>query len=123
MLVPGEVADLDTVAAGWGVQQAPGSAVDDIWFSITDNGLHGDDRADIAVLPAGSVGTFPECAREQNYGTTLDAPNVRPGQLVCDITSDNRVALLRIVDAQYTDKGLPDQITFDVVVWVPFHRT
>jgi hypothetical protein len=123
VLLPGEVADLDSTAADWGVVKAPGNELDDVWFSDTDYGLHGNRNADIAILPAGSVGTFDECALEQNYGVTLDPAHIRPGQLVCNITSDNRVALLRIVDVQYTQRGTPDQITFEVVVWVKLHKT
>jgi DNA-binding SARP family transcriptional activator len=123
VLVPGEVADLDSMAPGWGVVKAPGAASDDVWFSISDHGLHGNRNADIAVLPPGSIGTFSECALEQDYGVTLTPPRIRPGQLVCNITNQNRVALLRIIDVQYTSDGTPDQVTFDVIVWVPPHKT
>jgi DNA-binding SARP family transcriptional activator len=81
VLVPGEVADLDSMGPGWGVVKAPGSASDDVWFSITDHGLHGNQNADIAILPPGSIGTFSECALEQDYGVTLTASRIRPGQL------------------------------------------
>jgi hypothetical protein len=33
------------------------------------------------------------------------------------------VALLRVIDAQYSDHGIPDQIAFDVVVWIKLHKT
>ncbi len=85
--------------------------------------MHGNQNADIAVLPRGSIGTFRECALEQDYGVTLTASRIRPGQLVCNITSQNRVALLRIIDVQHTTDGTPDQITFDVVVWVSPHKS
>jgi len=123
VVAPGQVADLDAMAPGWAITTAPGSAADDIWFSITDHALHGNRNADIAILPAGRIGTFDDCALEQNYGVDLAAPRIRPGQLVCDITSQQRVALLRIVDVQYTADRTPDQITFDVVVWVRLHKS
>ena len=126
VLAPGQVADLDTPASrapGWGIADAPGSADDDIWFSSTDHALHGNQNANIAVLPAGSAATHSDCALEQDYGVTLDASRIRPGQLVCDITSDNRVALLRVTDVRRTANGTPDQVTFDVTVWVPPHKT
>jgi Helix-turn-helix domain len=123
VLAPGEVADLDTVAPKWGIVTAPGSAADDVWFSDTDHALHGNRNADIAILPPGSAGTFEECALEQDYGVTLAAREIRPGQLVCNITSDNRVALLRIIDVRRAADGTLDQVTFDVVVWVPLHKT
>jgi hypothetical protein len=123
VLAPGEVADLDATAPQWGIVNAPGSAADDVWFSETDHALHGNRNADIAILPPGSTGTFEECALEQDYGVALDAREIRPGQLICNITSDNRVALLRIVDVQHSADGTPDQVTFDVVVWVPLHKT
>jgi Helix-turn-helix domain len=126
VLAPGQVADLDTPASrapAWGIVNEPGSASDDIWFSITDYGLHGNQNANIAVLPAGSAASHSACALEQDYGVTLDAPRIRPGQLVCDITSDNRVALLRITDVRHAANGTPDQVTFDVTVWVPPHKT
>lgn len=122
-LVPGQVADLDTLGPGWGVTIAPGTAADDIWFSITDDGLHGNENADIAILPAGSPGTFSECAQEQDYGVTLNASRIQPGQLVCTITSDNRVALLRVTNVVRTANGAPAQVIFDAVVWVPPHKT
>lgn len=123
VMVPGQVADLDSMAPGWGIVKAPGAASDDVWFSITDYGLHGNQDAVIAILPAGSIGTFNECAKDQAYGVTLDRPYIRPGQLICDITNDHRVALLRIIDVQYTASRIPDQVTFDVVVWVRLHQT
>jgi hypothetical protein len=101
----------------------PGSASDDIWLSITDDALHGTQNANIAILLAGSAASHSACALEQNYGVTLDAPRIRPGQLVCDITSDNRVALLRITDVRHTASGTPDEVTFDVTVWVPPRKT
>jgi hypothetical protein len=126
VLAPGQVADLDTPASrapGWGIVNEPGSAADDIWFSSTDHALHGNQNANIAVLPAGSAATHSACALEQDYGVTLDAPRIRPGQLVCDITSDNRVALLRITGVRHAANGTPDQVTFTVTVWVPPHKT
>ena len=126
VLAPGQVADLDTPASrapGWEIADAPGSADDDIWFSSTDHALHGNQNANIAVLPAGSAATRSDCALEQDYGVTLDAPRIQPGQLVCDITSDNRVALLRITKVRRTADGTPDQVTFAVTVWVPPHKT
>lgn len=122
-LRPGQVVDLDSAAADWGVVQAPGTEADDVWFSDTDDSLHGNRNADIAVLPHGSVGTFDDCALEQDYGATLDPARILPGQLVCNITSDNRVALLRITDVQYDYRRTPDQVTFQVVVWVKPHKT
>jgi hypothetical protein len=123
VLAPGQVADLDTMAPGWGTVTAPGTASHDIWLSITDHALHGNENANIAILPAGSAGTFSQCAKEQDYGVTLNAPGIRPGQLVCDITSDNRVALLRITNVRRATSGALDQVTFDVIVWVPLHKT
>ncbi|WP_194905504.1 helix-turn-helix domain-containing protein [Catenulispora rubra] len=122
-LRPGEVADLDSNAPDWGVVKAPGTEVDDVWFSDTDDSLHGNRNADIAVLPPGTIGTFDDCALEQDYGVTLAPARIHPGQLVCNITSDNRVALLRIVDVQYDYRGAPDQVAFQVVVWVKLHKT
>ena len=126
VLAPGQVADLDIPASralGWGTVNEPGPASGDIWFSITDDALHGTQNANIAVLPAGSAATHSACALEQNYGVTLAAARIRPGQIVCDITSDNRVALLRIIGVRHTASGTPDQVTFDVTVWVPPHKT
>jgi hypothetical protein len=123
VLAADQVADLDTLGGGWGIVTSPGSASDDVWFGSTDHALHGNRNADIAILPVGSAGTFSECALEQDYGVTLDAPRIRPGQLICNITSDNRVALLRIVNVRRAADGTPDQITFDVTVWVPLHKT
>lgn len=122
-LAADQVADLDASAPGWGVMMSPGPASADIWFSDTDHALHGIRNADIATLPAGSPATFTDCAAQQAYGVTLTAPRVRPGQLVCNITSDNRVALLRIASVRYAPDGTPGQITFNVTVWVPQHKT
>lgn len=123
VLVPGQVADLDSRAPNWGVQLAPGSAEADIEFGLADHALHGAHRASIAILPPGSIGTLTECANEQNYGVTLATANIRPGQLVCDITGDNRVPLLRIVDVQHDATAIPDQITFDAAVRVQPHKS
>jgi hypothetical protein len=54
---------------------------------------------------------------------TLAAPRIRQGQLICTITSNNRVALLRIISIRHTASGTPGQVTFDVTVWVPPHKT
>ncbi|MBV9729735.1 MAG: hypothetical protein JO309_10115 [Pseudonocardiales bacterium] len=123
VLVPGRVADLDSLASDWGIQLAPGPAEADIEFGLADHALHGAQHASIAILPPGSIGTLTECAHEQNYGVTLAAANIRPGQLVCDITGENRVALLRIVDVQYDATAIPDQVTFDAAVRVQPHKS
>jgi hypothetical protein len=116
-----EVADLDSMAPDWVVASAPGTATDDIWFSITDHALHGNDNGNIAIPPQADIGTFHQCAIEQNYGVTLPAARTRPGQLVYAVTNENRVALLRVTDVEYAGDGTPAQITFDVTVWVRLH--
>lgn len=122
-LLPDQVADLDSTAPDWGVRRSPGNADDDVWFGDEDHAFHGVRNADIAVLPPGSAGSFDECALEQDYGVTLSAQDIRPGRLVCDITSGNLVALLRVTNVQDDAHGLPDEITFQVTVWRTPHRT
>lgn len=121
-MVPGRVVDLDSLATDWNVRTSPGSPHHDMEFTDSDHLLTGLGNADMAVLPAGDVGTFDECAREQDYGVELRAPAIRPGVLLCDITSEDRVAMLRVTDVQRDATGTPDQVTFDVVVWVRLHR-
>lgn len=123
VMVPGRVVDLDSLAADWAEQASPGTAADDVEFTYKERELVGVRDADIAILPPGSIGTFKECALEQNYGVALNAADLAPGKMICDITSDNRVALLRILDVQRDAGGLPDQVTFDAVVWVAAHKT
>ncbi|EST18313.1 hypothetical protein M878_45335 [Streptomyces roseochromogenus subsp. oscitans DS 12.976] len=114
--------DLDSLAPDWAEQAAPGPTSTDVEFDFSDHALTGLRNADMAVLPPGSTGTFSECALEQNYGVALAAHDIRPGRLLCDITSDNRVALLRVTDVQHDAVGTPDQVTFDAVVWVRPHK-
>ena len=45
------------------------------------------------------------------------------GQEASYAGDDPGVALLRIVGVQHATDGTPDQVTFDVVVWVPKHKT
>ncbi|MFD5540931.1 helix-turn-helix domain-containing protein [Streptomyces sp. NPDC127079] len=123
VMVPGRVVDLDSLAPSWAEQTSPGTATDDVEFTYKEHELVGVRNADVAVLLPGSVGTFQDCALEQDYGVALSAAAIKPGTMLCDITSDNRVALLRIVDVQRDASGLPDQVTFDAVVWVPPHKT
>jgi hypothetical protein len=122
VMVPGRVVDLDSLAADWAEQAAPGPTGTDVEFDFSDHALTGLRNADMAVLPPGGTGTFGECALEQNYGVALAARDIRPGQLLCDITSDDRVALLRVTDVQHDAAGTPDQVTFDAVVWVRLHK-
>jgi len=122
VIAPGEVADLDSLAPDWGIREAPGPAGADLWFGVTDHALHGDRDANIAVLPTGSTGTLTECGRDQDYGVTMAAGDIRPGRFVCDLTDQNRIALLRITDVRYAADGAPDQITFDAGVRVQLHQ-
>ena len=69
----------------------------------------------LAAIAIGSAGSDPS-------GVELPAAAIRPGVLLCDITSDNRVAMLRITDVQRDADGTPDQITLDVTVWVRLHQ-
>ncbi|WP_209445702.1 helix-turn-helix domain-containing protein [Streptomyces roseochromogenus] len=122
IMIPGRAVDLDSLAPDWAEQAAPGPTSTDVEFDFSDHALTGLRNADMAVLPPGSTGTFSECALEQNYGVALAAHDIRPGRLLCDITSDNRVALLRVTDVQHDAVGTPDQVTFDAVVWVRPHK-
>lgn len=122
VIVPDTVVDLDSLNTDWAVRASPGIAEDDIEFT-SDHTLTGLGNADMAVLPAGDVGTFDECALEQDYGVEIPAPAIRPGVLLCDITTQDRVALLRVIDVQHDASGTPDQVTFDVVVWVRLHKS
>ncbi|MFJ9903720.1 helix-turn-helix domain-containing protein [Streptomyces sp. NPDC101152] len=122
VMVPGRVVDLDSLAPDWNVRTSPGFPHHDMEFTDSDHLLTGLGNADMAVLPAGDVGRFDECAREQHYGVELRAPAIRPGVLLCDITSEDRVAMLRVTDVQRDPTGTPDQVTFDVVVWVRLHQ-
>lgn len=124
VLAAGQVADLDSMAANWDEQSEPGPSTADVWFGATDHALHGQGNNDIAVLPRGAAGGFWPCALEQDYGVTLAAPDIRPGRLLCGLTAANRVAQLRITGVRYGGStGKPDQVTFDVTVWVPLHKT
>ncbi|WP_225102002.1 helix-turn-helix transcriptional regulator, partial [Streptomyces sp. CoH27] len=100
VMAPGTVVDLDSLASDWNVRKSPGSPHHDVEFTDSDHALTGLGNADMAVLPAGDVGTFSQCALEQDYGVELHAAAIRPGVLLCDITSDNRVAMLRVTDVQ-----------------------
>ncbi|WNM32634.1 helix-turn-helix transcriptional regulator [Streptomyces sp. Li-HN-5-11] len=122
VMAPGTVVDLDSLASDWNARKSPGSPHHDVEFTDSDHALTGLGNADMAVLPAGDVGTFSQCALEQDYGVELHAAAIRPGVLLCDITSDNRVAMLRVTDVQRDADGTPDQVTFDAVVWVRTHR-
>ncbi|WP_225102706.1 hypothetical protein [Streptomyces sp. CoH27] len=122
-LRPGQVADLDSMAADWDVRPEPGPATADIWFGAQDDALHGVADNDIAVLPPGRPDGFWPCAREQDYGVTLAGKGIRPGQVVCALTAARRVAELRVNAVLRTASGAPREILFDVTVWVPPHRT
>ncbi|WP_331743068.1 helix-turn-helix domain-containing protein (plasmid) [Streptomyces sp. NBC_01136] len=122
VLVPGTVVDLDSRTPDWAVRTAPGSGDDDIEFTSSDHVLTGLGNADMAVLPSGDVGTFDQCALEQNYGVQLRASAIRPGVLLCDITTHDRIALLRVTNVQRDADGTPDQVTVDAVVWTRLHK-
>lgn len=122
-LRPGQVADLDSMAADWDVRPEPGPVTADIWFGAQDHALHGVADNDIAVLPPDRPDGFWPCAREQDYGVTLAGKGIRPGQVVCALTAARRVAELRVKAVLRTASGAPRQILFDVTVWMPPHRT
>ena len=123
VMIPGRVADLDSLAPDWDEQPDPGPSTADIWFDEQDHALHGVGQNDIAVLPSGSLDGFWPCAREQNYGAKLDAPDIRPGRVLCGLTAGNRVAQLSIINVQDDASGLPELVKFGVIVWVPLHKT
>lgn len=123
ILTPGQVADLDSLAAAWDRQPEPGPSGADIWFGAQDHALHGMGNNDIAVLPDASPGGFWPCALDQDYGVTLPASGIRPGRVLCALTAANRVAQLRVIAVHDDQTGTPDRVTLDVTVWVPPHRT
>lgn len=124
VMLPGQVADLDSTAANWEEQPEPGPSTADVWFGAQDHALHGVGDNDIAVLAPGSAGGFWPCALEQDYGVTLAAAEVRPERVLCGLTAANRVAQLRITGVTYDAvTGQPDRVIFDVTVWVPQHKT
>jgi hypothetical protein len=123
VMAPGRVADLDSLAPDWNEQPDPGPNTADIWFDARDHALHGVGNNDIAVLQPDSAGGFWPCALERHYGVRLEAPDIRPERMLCGLTAANRVAQLRVTDVQYDAAGMPAQVTFDVIVWVPPHRT
>ena len=92
-------------------------------FGAADHALHGIGNFDIAVLPAGEPGGFWPCALEQDYGATLAGAAFRPGAIVCALTAANRVAELEVTNVHRDSSGDPDQVAFEVTVWVPLHRT
>jgi Helix-turn-helix domain len=122
-MVPGTVADLDSMAAGWAEQPDPGPATADIWFGAADHALHGVGNNDIAVLPPGQPDGFWACALEQDFGVTLAAPAIRTGTILCGLTAADLVAELQVTGVHRDADGMPDQVTFKVTVWVQKHRT
>jgi len=123
VLTAGHVADLDSTTATWGVGTEPGSSSADVWFGAEDHALHGVGNNDIAVLPKNSPGGFWACALDQDYGTALAAADIRPGRILCGLTAANRVAQLRVIAVHDDAAGRPDQVTLDITVWVPAHKT
>ncbi|WP_316777344.1 hypothetical protein [Streptomyces sasae] len=115
-LVPDQVVDLDSMARGWGVTGDPGPPSADVEFE-SGRALTGLRNADMAVLPPGKAGTFTNCADEQDYGVKLAASAIRTGRVLCDITSDDLVAMLRVTGVRKDETGAPDRVSFRVVVW------
>ncbi|MEV7385623.1 hypothetical protein [Streptomyces sp. NPDC091215] len=115
-LVPDQVVDLDSTARGWGVTGDPGPPSADVEFESA-RALTGLRNADMAVLPPGKAGTFTDCADEQDYGVKLAASGIVTGRVLCDITSDDLVAMLRITGVRKDEAGAPDRVSFRVVVW------
>ncbi|WP_026416364.1 helix-turn-helix domain-containing protein [Actinomadura oligospora] len=116
VMVPGSSheIDLDSLAPTW-TTSAARSRVNDLEFRIADRRLTAVDPAVVANLPAGSTGTWHQCATQQVY-----TENGRPetGALMCVITSERRYALLHVTSVHHTD-GQPDRIALDIKVWEP----
>ncbi len=122
VLPAGQVADLDSLAPDWHQESAPGSAVADIEFTSTYHSLTGGQGdSNLGILPPGSTGTRKECSLLQNTGIVVHTAQIRPGLMICALTNDHHIALLRITDVHQAG-AQPDTITFQVIVWTKPHH-
>ncbi|MEV4257152.1 hypothetical protein AB0J52_28685, partial [Spirillospora sp. NPDC049652] len=101
--------DLDSQASGW---TGGGS---DLELRSHDGRLVGVNPAAVANLPAGSSGSWHQCATQRAYA---EDARLQVGALVCVITTERRYALLRVTSVHRAD-GQADRVGLAVKVWDP----
>jgi hypothetical protein len=119
-LSPGDGADLDSLAPDWAVSPSA-SANADVRFDAAHRGPTGVGHGRLTLLPSGDAAGFTACADTEGYRSTQDlaASDVVVGRVLCDLTSQQRVASLRITAVHRDSDSRPDELTFAVLVWAP----
>lgn len=123
VMLPNQVADLDTTAGDWSVTSHPSVPADDLWFDGRRIEFEGARHGRIGVMASGATVDHDVCAHWTIYGQVLTRSEMTVGRQMCVLTGEQHVAVLKLTAVHDDVSGLPDELTFHVTVYAPIHTT